>query len=153
MAAVAAVNEMLLQSWGGRIRVFPACPSHWRTVRFDKLLAEGGLEVSAVRLEGRTVGVRLTAKIAKRVQLRNPFGDAGGFVGDRLIAPDGQNDLILDMSAGEDVWITATQGTDLTTLAEVSVQRPESERNPYGLKHLTAELFSDCFKDLEESRT
>ena len=27
MAAVAAVNEMLLQSWGGRIRVFPACPT------------------------------------------------------------------------------------------------------------------------------
>ena len=33
MAAVAAANEMLLQSWGGRIRIFPGCPSHWRTVR------------------------------------------------------------------------------------------------------------------------
>ena len=40
MSAVACVNEMLLQSWGGRIRVFPACPDHWRDVRFDRLLAE-----------------------------------------------------------------------------------------------------------------
>jgi hypothetical protein len=153
MAAVAAVNEMLLQSWGGRIRVFPSCPSHWRTVRFDKLLAEGGIEVSAVRLEGRTLGVRLASKTVTRVKLRNPFGDAGGFIGDQLIAPNTQDDLILDLNAVEDLWITATQGTSLTALAEVSVQRPESERNPYGLKHLTAELFSDCFKDLEECCT
>ena len=153
MAAVAAVNEMLLQSWGGRIRVFPSCPSHWRTVRFDKLLAEGGIEVSAVRLEGRTLGVRLASKTVTRVKLRNPFGDAGGFIGDQLIAPNTQDDLILDLNAVEDLWITATQGTSLTALAEVSVQRPESQRNPYGLKHLTAELSSDCFNDLEESRT
>ena len=57
MAAVAAVNEMLLQSWGGRIRVFPACPNHWREVRLDRLRCEGGVEVSAVRSEGITLGV------------------------------------------------------------------------------------------------
>ena len=152
MGAVAAVNEMLLQSWGGRIRVFPACPSHWRTVRFDKLLAEGSVEVSAVRLEGRTLGVGLASRRTARIRLRNTFDNAGGFVGDRLLAPNAGGDLILDLNAGEEVWITAAPGADLTTLAEVCVQRPESDRNPYGLKHVSAELFSDCFNGLEENR-
>ena len=152
MSAVAAVNEMLLQSWGGRIRVFPACPSHWRTVRFDKLLAEGGIEVSAVRLEGCTLGVGLASRRTARVRLRNPFENAGGFVGDRLLAPNAGGDLILDLNADEEVWITAAPGADLATLAEVCVQRPESDRNPYGLKHVSTELFSDCFNDLEENR-
>jgi hypothetical protein len=46
-AAVAGLQEMLLQSRPGLIRVFPAVPADWREVRFDRLLADGGVEVAA----------------------------------------------------------------------------------------------------------
>jgi len=58
-AATAAVTEMLLQSWGGRIRIFPAIPAHWRDASFRGLLAEGAVEVSAVRRDGLTTKVEL----------------------------------------------------------------------------------------------
>jgi hypothetical protein len=46
--------DMLIQSWGGTIRIFPACPASWPEASFYQLRAEGGFLVSAVRHEGKT---------------------------------------------------------------------------------------------------
>jgi len=59
-AAAAAVTEMLLQSWGGRIRLFPAVPTEWRDVAFTSLRAEGAVLVSATRQGGRTTRAELS---------------------------------------------------------------------------------------------
>jgi alpha-L-fucosidase 2 len=75
-AASQAVHEMLLQSWGGVVRVFPAVPPKWRDVSFTDLRAEGGYRVSAERKGGRTVRVRITAGAGGRLRLRDPFGGA-----------------------------------------------------------------------------
>lgn len=61
-AASAAVTEMLLQSWGGRIRLFPAVPDSWRECSFADLLAEGAVTVSAERVDGVTVRAEFTAR-------------------------------------------------------------------------------------------
>jgi hypothetical protein len=56
-----SLHEMLLQSWGGTIRIFPACPSGWKDAAFDNLRAEGAFLVSAVRRDGKTEWVRITS--------------------------------------------------------------------------------------------
>ncbi|HEX6739221.1 MAG TPA: Tat pathway signal sequence domain protein, partial [Vicinamibacteria bacterium] len=61
LSAAQAVHEMLLQSEGGALRVFPALPASWREVAFADLRAQGAFLVSAVRREGRTACVRLTS--------------------------------------------------------------------------------------------
>jgi alpha-L-fucosidase 2 len=58
-AFTAAVNEMLLQSWGEKIRVFPAVPDGWPDVSFENLRAEGAVLVSARRQAGRLTRLRL----------------------------------------------------------------------------------------------
>ncbi|MBI2441077.1 MAG: glycoside hydrolase N-terminal domain-containing protein [Lentisphaerae bacterium] len=73
-AAAQAVQEMLLQSWGGTVRVFPAVPAEWTDGRFDHLRAEGAYLVSAVRRHGRTIRVAVTAERNGVLRLRNPFG-------------------------------------------------------------------------------
>jgi len=65
------ILDMLLQSWGGCIRVFPACPSAWRDATFHNLRAEGGFLVSAARKNGRTawVCIRSLAGEPCRIQI------------------------------------------------------------------------------------
>jgi alpha-L-fucosidase 2 len=72
-AAAQAVHEMLLQSWGGKLRVFPAAPDIWADIEFDGLRAEGALRVSARRRKGRTVFVRIVAECDTIVKLQDPF--------------------------------------------------------------------------------
>lgn len=73
-AAAQAVHEMLLQSWGGVIRMFPATPTAWKETSFDRLRAEGAFLVSARREDGRTRWVRVESPGGGLVRLRNPFG-------------------------------------------------------------------------------
>ena len=61
-AAASAVTEMLLQSGGGRIRLFPAVPASWLDCSFEGLLAEGAITVSAERRAGETVRASLSSR-------------------------------------------------------------------------------------------
>jgi hypothetical protein len=94
---VAAVNEMLLQSYDGVIDVFPAVPSgeleqertvglydhdvekkvrsyeKWDDCSFQDLLAVGAFEVSAEMKQGRTTWVKIRSKAGNKVAMRNPF--------------------------------------------------------------------------------
>ncbi|MHB8635540.1 MAG: glycosyl hydrolase family 95 catalytic domain-containing protein [Fimbriimonadaceae bacterium] len=85
-AAAQAVQEMVLQSWGGKVRVFPAVPSSWADVSFTGLRAEGGFIVSAERRAGKTVRVVVTATLPATLSLqtdarltwKTPAGVAAG---------------------------------------------------------------------------
>jgi alpha-L-fucosidase 2 len=68
LGLASAVQDMLLQSWGGRVRVFPGVPDSWPDAVIHGFAAEGGFRVSAVRAGGVTRWVALTAAPA----------DAGG---------------------------------------------------------------------------
>lgn len=75
--AMQAVHEMLLQSWGGVIRVFPAVSERWRDVSMTNLCAEGGFRVTASRRDGKTVKVDIRATVKGVVRVRDPFDGAG----------------------------------------------------------------------------
>ncbi len=71
--AAQAVHEMLLQSWGGKIRIFPAIPSKWQDVSFRDLRSEGGYIISAERKAGKTISVRIKAVVDSKLILKDPF--------------------------------------------------------------------------------
>lgn len=54
IASSRAALDMLMQSWGGKIRIFPAWPSTWKDAGFYGLRAEGAFLVSAVKRYGIT---------------------------------------------------------------------------------------------------
>jgi hypothetical protein len=60
-SSVRSALDMLLQSWGNKIRVFPALPDAWTDVSFHKLRAEGAFLVSATRQKGKTRFVSITS--------------------------------------------------------------------------------------------
>jgi len=57
-----AMQEMLLQSWGARLRVFPAVPSTWQDAQIRRLRGEGAYLVSARRERGNTRWVLVQAE-------------------------------------------------------------------------------------------
>jgi alpha-L-fucosidase 2 len=74
--AMQAVHEMLLQSWGGVVRVFPAVSARWSDVAFENLRAEGGFHVSAERRAGRTTRVGVRAERSGLLRIADPFDGA-----------------------------------------------------------------------------
>ena len=80
--AMAAVHEMLLQSWSaapgtgdaGSIRIFPATPWRWHEASFADLRAEGGHRVSARRENNATTWFRIVAGRDGALRIRDNFG-------------------------------------------------------------------------------
>jgi hypothetical protein len=59
LVAAESLQEMLIQSWGGVIRVFPAVPDEWKDAAFRDLRTEGAFLVSAARKDGKTKWVKI----------------------------------------------------------------------------------------------
>lgn len=71
LSGAQSILDMLIQSWGGKIRFFPARPDAWKDVCFHDLLCEGGFLASACCRAGQVVyaAVRATRPSLCRVQL------------------------------------------------------------------------------------
>lgn len=72
-AFAAAVQEMLLQSHSGVVRVFPAVPASWKDVSFDSLRTYGAFLVSAKKKGGKVAEVQVTSEKGGLLRLENPF--------------------------------------------------------------------------------
>jgi len=107
-AAAAGIQEMLLQSYSGTIRVFPAVPERWKDASFRTLRAEGAFLVSAERKDGLTRRVEILSMKGGPCRLENPFGKAGFSVeGIARESVRGRDDLLLlTMSPGQQVVFT-----------------------------------------------
>ena len=72
-AFAAGIQEMLLQSHTGIIRVFPAIPESWSDVSFQTLRTEGAFLVSAIKEKGVVTQVEITAEKGGTLHLADPF--------------------------------------------------------------------------------
>lgn len=71
-----AIQEMLLQSWNGRLRVFPAMPSAWPDAQFHQLRGEGAYLVSARREQGATQWVFIQSEAGGSVAVDPNIAEA-----------------------------------------------------------------------------
>jgi alpha-L-fucosidase 2 len=74
LAAAASVHDMLLSSWGNKIRVFPGLPETWQDVTIHNMRTEGAFLVSAVRRGGVTQFVRVTSLAGEPCRIRTDMG-------------------------------------------------------------------------------
>lgn len=102
MAFAAGVQEMLLQSHTGIVRIFPAIPDSWKDVSFEKLRAMGAFVISAERKDGRTERVRILSERGCKLRMAVPFEGEFKINGNqKYIVEDGI--LEMDTEAGETV--------------------------------------------------
>ncbi len=74
-AFASAIQEMLIQSHTGVVKVFPAIPADWKDVSFSNLRTHGAFLVSAVMNNGEVAEVEVTSENAGKLTLYNPFGE------------------------------------------------------------------------------
>lgn len=133
LSAAQSIHDMLLQSWGGTIRVFPAVPDQWQDITFHDLRTEGAFLVSAVRKQGKTKWVRIKSLAGEPCRIRPGLNGPLRVIGSRDIKV---NELeaglvTIDLQPGEEVII---HSGDQTPSLVVEPVEPEAEAaNSFGL--------------------
>ena len=90
-AFASGIQEMLLQSHTGIIRVFPAIPSSWQDVSFQDLRAMGAFLVSATKSHGKLVSLTIRSEKGGEVKILNPVS---GQIETYVMSP-GENKVII----------------------------------------------------------
>jgi hypothetical protein len=134
LSASQSMHDMLCQSWGGVIRIFPAVPDAWRDVTLHDFRTQGAFLISAVRRAGVTDFVRVKSLAGERCRLR-PAID-----GRLVVRPLGHGrpptwrqigDAIeIDLAAGQEVVVHAADRRPDLTIAPVA---PTVTAPPWGL--------------------
>ena len=96
LSGAQSIHDMLLQSWGDKIRVFPAVPDAWQDVAYYDFRTEGAFTVSASRRAGKTAFIEITSRAGEPCILVTDI--------DRPVfkAPDGKT--VRATRLGTDTW-------------------------------------------------
>lgn len=111
LSGAQSIHDMLLQSWGGKIRVFPAMPDAWRNAAYGNMLTEGAFTVSAKRKDGKTEFIEIKSLAGEPcvlvTDISNPL-----FKGQRQfnVEPCGENTWKVDLRKGE-AMVVYPEGT------------------------------------------
>jgi len=71
-----AAMEMLLQSWNGIIRIFPAVPEFWHNAYFKDLRAEGGFLMTAKMENREIIFIDIKSEVGGECRIKNPYPNA-----------------------------------------------------------------------------
>ncbi|MFE9949044.1 glycoside hydrolase family 95-like protein [Streptomyces sp. NPDC005531] len=111
LSAAQSLHDMVCQSWGGTIRVFPALPAAWRELTVHDFRTQGAFLLSAVREEGRTRWVRVTSEAGAPCVVRHGI-DGPIEIRDRHGRPVRHEEVAdgtvrIDLRKGDSALITA----------------------------------------------
>lgn len=136
LSAAASLNDMLLSSWGDRIRVFPGAPKSWPDMVFHNLRAQGAFLVSAARMDGATRWVRVKSLAGEPCRIRP--GLAGPVKATVPIQPAGEGAYDLTLEQGQEAVLYTGERVPKLTVAPVAADAAKC--NFYGLPAPTAPL-------------
>jgi len=110
ISAQRAILDMLIQSWGNKIRVFPAFPDTWKDAAFYDLRTEGAFLVSAKRSGGKTLFIAIKSLAGEPCRLKTDLAEPIVAEGIPQSAIKRVNGLLeIDLKKGEQV-VLHTQG-------------------------------------------
>ncbi|MFF4487793.1 Tat pathway signal sequence domain protein [Streptomyces sp. NPDC001544] len=134
LSAAQSLHDMVCQSWGGIIRVFPALPHAWADLTVHQFRTEGAFLLSAVRRGGTTRWVRLVSEAGASCVVRHgiagPVDVRDGRGRPLRHADAGDGALGIALRKGESALITARGDRPDLTVAPVS---PNEDAPRWGL--------------------
>jgi len=137
LSVVTSMNEMLLQSWGGIIRVFPAVHTAWKDVAFDKLRTEGAFLVTAARKNQLTKFIMIKSLKGGLCTVKHDIPDNDLLITSNSPSIHNKPGLIsLQMKAGE---VLILFNKDFKQ-AKIEPVKAEGALNQFGLKKKETKL-------------
>ncbi|WP_233625393.1 hypothetical protein [Actinoplanes sp. ATCC 53533] len=134
LSGAQSVHDMLCQSWGGVVRIFPAVPASWPDVTLHDFRTQGAFLLSAARRGGVTQWVRVRSEAGAPCRLRLGI-DGPLTVRDRAgreprwrRRPDG--DIDVELGRGQEVLIHRHGDRPDLTIAPVPAGPPAP---PWGM--------------------
>ena len=134
LAAAQAFHDILLQSWGGRLRIFPAVPDSWRNLVFHNLRAEGSFLVSARMENGAVAWVRVKSLHGEHCILHCRFeGTPLAFAQSEPIELRSIGDDLYELMLrrGQEAIVSTTPSRPAAIVSPLSLK----SANYYGLQH------------------
>ncbi len=127
-----AMQDMLLQSWGREIRVFPAVPDEWPDVSFHNLRTEGAFLVSAVRRGGKTQWIRVESLAGEPCRIRCPLEHPICAVSEDGVSVSVEEDgtICPDLKKGQTIYLCS--GKEPTAFIMEPVKAQEPMKNYFG---------------------
>jgi hypothetical protein len=139
-----SVHDMLLQSWGGKIRVFPATPDRWADAAFQDLRAQGAFLVSSKKVAGVTQFVSVKSEVGSRCIIQPGIANPKIIINGTLatteqfkVLSDGFYEIKLKQG---DVAIMSLRDCADMDLSIQPLPVPAAERNLFGLSQKTERL-------------
>lgn len=136
-----SIHDMILQSWGGALRVFPAAPEVWGDVAFKDLRGQGAFLVSAKKESGVTQFITVKSLIGTPCVVITDIPNPKVYIDGSPIYIKAEEDgsYKLPLKKGETATFTpvALAQTDLS-IQPISID--ESGRNLFGLNDKTTRL-------------
>ena len=128
-----AMLDMLIQSWGGIIHVFPAIPAAWKDASFYNLRTEGAFLVSAVRKEGKTQFIHIKSLAGAPCIIQTDLQGLIKVVGSPSTKLKQQNGLIeLSLQKGEEVVIFTGVQPDSFEIKDLPIKA--DKMNSWGVR-------------------
>ncbi|GLZ29424.1 hypothetical protein Lesp02_16140 [Lentzea sp. NBRC 105346] len=126
LSGAQTMHDMLVQSWGGIVRVFPAVPAAWASVTLHNVRTEGAFEISAVRKGGKTQWIRVKSLAGEPLRL-HPGNLAGPF--DVRELPSG-NSVPFQQNADGTLTVTLAKNAEVVIITKGT--NPELAVEPAG---------------------
>ncbi|EMI42007.1 dienelactone hydrolase family protein [Rhodopirellula sp. SWK7] len=129
------IHDMLLQSTGGKIRVFPGTPERWSDVAFAQLRTQGAFLVTAKRKGGVTEFVKLQSEAGSpclvKIDIPNPIISVNGGP-----APEGVCRL-----TEQGFYDVAIEKGDTVTFSRVALEDADMKITPIFVSEENCNLF------------
>jgi hypothetical protein len=137
LSGAQSILDMLIQSWGGKIRVFPALPTNWKNVSFHKLRTEGAFLVSASMKNGEIQFIQLHSLMGEPCILKFTMNHPPQIISERDLNYEWlkEDELRIDLNKGEKAIIYPQHGA-VHLVIEPKPKENDSNTKPFGLPDL-----------------
>jgi alpha-L-fucosidase 2 len=134
LSAAQSLHDMLCQSWGGVIRLFPAVPTSWKDVVLHDFRTQGAFLISAVRKGGVTQWLRVRSEAGAPCVLRP------GIAGDLTVRDRRGGQLRWQTLPGGDIQVELRRGEEAVVYRKgdrpdfsIAPVAPNGPSTPWGL--------------------